>query len=72
MAKEVLLVPRAKRLDVAYDEEADVLYLSFGPAKPADDGLLLDNDVILRYRRAELIGITVLGLKQRFRGQVSA
>ncbi len=67
MAKEVLIVPRAKKLDVSYDEEADVLYLSFGPPKPADDGILLDNDVILRYKRNELVGITVLGLKQRFK-----
>lgn len=69
MAKEVLLVPKAKRLDVSYDEEADVLYLSFGKPKPADDGIMLDNDVILRYKENELIGITVLGLKERFKGK---
>ena len=31
MAKSVLTVSKLERLDVDYDEEADVLYISFGP-----------------------------------------
>lgn len=64
---EVLKIPKARKLDIDYDEEADVLYLSFGKPKPADDGILLDNDVILRYKKKELIGITVIGFKDRIK-----
>lgn len=64
---EVLKVPKARKLDIDYDEEADVLYLSFGKPKAADDGILLDNDVILRYKKKELVGITVIGFKERLK-----
>ena len=64
---EVLRIPKAKRLDIDYDEKADVLYISFGKPKAADDGILLDNDVILRYKKKELIGITVIDFKERIK-----
>lgn len=64
---EVLIVPKARKLDIDYDGEADVLYISFGKPKAADDGILLDNDVILRYKKKELIGITVMGFKERIK-----
>ena len=63
---EVLRIPKAKRLDIDYDEKADVLYISFGKPKAADDGIL-DNDVILRYKKKELIGITVIDFKERIK-----
>ena len=63
---EVLRIPKAKRLDIDYDEKADVLYISFGKPKAADDGIL-DNDVILRYKKRELIGITVMDFKERIK-----
>ncbi len=63
---EVLRIPKAKRLDIDYDEKADVLYISFGKPKAADDGIL-DNDVILRYKKKELIGITVMDFKERIK-----
>lgn len=51
-----------------YDEEADVLYLSVGPPRPAvgidiGDGLVLRYDEIER----ELVGLTVIGLRERLR-----
>lgn len=64
---EILKISKAKELDIDYDKKADVLYISFGKPKAADDGILLDNDVILRYKRKELIGITVIGFKQRLK-----
>lgn len=64
---EILKIPKARKLDIDYDEKADVLYLSFGKPKPADDGILLDNDVVLRYKKKELIGITVIGFKDRIK-----
>ena len=63
---EVLRIPKAKTLDIDYDEKADVLYISFGKPKAADDGIL-DNDVILRYKKKELIGITVMDFKERIK-----
>ena len=51
---------------IDYDEKADVLYISFGKPKAADDGIL-DNDVILRYKKKELIGITVIDFKERIK-----
>jgi len=62
-----LKIPKARKMDIDYDEEADVLYLSFGKPRSADDGILLDNDVILRYKKKELIGITVIGFKERLK-----
>ncbi len=43
-----------------YDEEADVLYLHFKEPNRADNSELLDNDIIARYERDELIGVTIL------------
>ena len=63
---EVLRIPKARRLDIDYDEKADVLYISFGKPKAADDGIL-DNDAILRYKKKQLIGITVMDFKERIK-----
>lgn len=56
------------RLDVMYDEEVDVLYLSIGEPRPAHssevrDGLLVDRDPVT----AEVMGVTVLDYEQKFR-----
>ena len=48
-----------------YDEEADVLYLHFKKPNHADHSELLENDVIMRYEKDELIGVTVLNASQR-------
>jgi uncharacterized protein YuzE len=66
MAKEVIAVNirKDKNLDVDYDEEADVLYISFGKPQPADDSEEVD-DVIYRFRENELVGITIPSLKRR-------
>jgi len=66
MAKEVIAVniPKDRELDIDYDEEADVLYISFGKPRPADDSEEV-NDVIYRFRESELIGITVLNFKSK-------
>jgi uncharacterized protein YuzE len=48
-----------------YDAEADVLYLSFKKPSVATDSELMDDDVIVRYRGDELIGLTVLHASQR-------
>ena len=50
MAKSVLTVSKVEKLDVDYDEDADVLYISFGPPVSASDSRTLENDIIVRYK----------------------
>jgi uncharacterized protein YuzE len=64
------LIPRLKEapsatLWVSYDEGADTLYVSFGSPRPATDGELTEDDIILRYEGSEIIGFTVLHASQR-------
>jgi uncharacterized protein YuzE len=53
-------------LDWDYDDEADVLYLSTGPIRPAL-GLDIGDGTILRYDEAtrEVVGFTLIGLRTR-------
>jgi len=44
----------------SYDEEADVLYLNFKKPSHADNSELLENDVIVRYEKDEVIGMTIM------------
>ena len=54
------------RLQASYDEEADALYVHFGPhPRPATDSELTDDDIIVRYDGDEVIGITILHASQR-------
>lgn len=50
---------------LSYDEEADVLYLSFKKPSHADDSELLDNDVIVRYENDEIVGMTVMNASKK-------
>ena len=51
----------------AYDAEADVLYINFHqPALPADDSELTDDDIIIRYKGDEIIGLSILNVSQRY------
>lgn len=51
-----------------YDKEADVLYISFDRSQEATDCEMLEDGVILRYRREELVGPTILDVYKRERG----
>jgi uncharacterized protein YuzE len=64
------LIPELKGIPkstlwMSYDEGADTLYVSFGDPKPASDGELTDDDVILRYAGKEVVGFTVLHASER-------
>jgi len=69
--REILaLTPRLlnipfKHIWYSYDEEADVLYLNFREPSHADDSILTDDDVIIRYENGEIIGVTVLHASKR-------
>ena len=60
------ILERPAALIWEYDEEADVLYLSIGEARPAV-GLDVGEGIIIRYDEAqkEVVGLTLLGLRER-------
>ena len=49
----------------AYDKEADVLYVNFKKPSHADDSELTADDIIIRYEKGEIIGVTVLNASKR-------
>ena len=49
----------------SYDEEADVLYINFKKPSYATDSELTDDDVIIRYQGADIIGLTILHASKR-------
>lgn len=55
----------ARRYSVDYDEEADVLYISFERPQEATDTEATDDGLLMRYRGEELVGITVLNASTR-------
>ncbi len=67
MAKSVLTVSRVEKLEVDYDEQGDVLYISFGPPVAASDSKVLENDLVVRFKGERIIGITVPSFKKRLK-----
>jgi uncharacterized protein YuzE len=51
-----------KKLWMAYDEEGDVLYISFRRPQKATDSRM-EGDLIYHYRGEELVGVTILHAK---------
>lgn len=62
----LLKVP-ARRFWVDYDEEADVLYLSFKRPQRATESELREDGVIVRTRAGEIVGLTILEASARQR-----
>ena len=48
-----------------YDPEGDVLYISFGQPQAADDADLSEDDIIVRTRAGKIVGLTVLNASSR-------
>jgi uncharacterized protein YuzE len=66
----IRLLPAVKQttrgyLWTSYDAEADVLYVNFKKPSHATDSELTDDDVIIRYRGEEIIGLTILHASER-------
>ena len=59
------LNPRPEKLDIDYDQESDVLYISVGKQREADDSIEPQDGVVIRTRNGELVGITIIGIKSR-------
>ena len=64
---ELLKVPYP-RIWASYDKEADVLYINFKKPSHADDSELTDDDIIIRYEKGEIVGITILNASRRRTG----
>lgn len=56
------LVAISHRVWMDYDEEADVLYMSFRKPQQATDSEM-EGNVIYHHNGEELVGITVMGFK---------
>lgn len=65
LAVPLMLQFPLKRFWVDYDDEADVLYISFQRPQKATNTVTTDNGLLLRYRGKELVGITVLDASTR-------
>ena len=64
LVPELLDVPYS-RIWTVYDNAADVLYLNFKKPSHADDSELTDDDLIIRYEKGSVVGITVLNASRR-------
>ena len=64
LVPQLLEIPH-RRLWVTYDEEADVLYVNFKKPSHADDSEITDDDIIIRYEREQVVGITILNASRR-------
>ena len=48
------------KLWIDYDKEVDVLYISFGQPREADDSVQGEDGIIRRKKKGKLIGVTIL------------
>ena len=64
LVPELLEVPYS-RIWTSYDKEADVLYINFKKPSHADDSEITDEDIIIRYEKGEILGITILNASRR-------
>jgi len=54
-----------KKIDLDYDEEADVLYISFGEPREAKDSIEVEDGIVYRISDNEVVGITITHFKAR-------
>ncbi len=54
-----------EKIGLDYDEEADVLYMSFGKPREAKDSVEVEDGVIYRILDNEIVGITITNFKAR-------
>lgn len=61
-----LLPDNKQQVEWEYDGEADVLYISFGPPRPAV-GIDIGEGTVLRFDEKErkIVGITIIEVSQR-------
>jgi len=49
----------------SYDSEADILYLHFKKPNLADHSVMTEDEIIIRYEKNEIIGLTILNASTR-------
>jgi len=54
-----------KKFWLDYDNEADVLYITYQKPQQATDSEMLENGVLVRYRGEEVVGMTILDASKR-------
>jgi uncharacterized protein YuzE len=54
-----------KSLWTTYDKEADVLYINFKKPSHADDSEMTEDDVIIRYEKGKIVGLTILNAARK-------
>ena len=54
-----------EKISLDYDEEADVLYISFGKTREAKDSIEVEDGIIYRITDNEIVGITIIDFKKR-------
>ena len=54
-----------EKISLDYDEEADVLYISFGKPREAKDSIEVEDGIIYRIADDEIVGITIIDFKTR-------
>jgi len=64
MMPHLLNLPQ-KKMWIDYDEEADVLYISFKRPQKATESQMSGDGILLRHKGKELVGITVLEASKR-------
>jgi len=64
MASDMLRLP-AQHVWVDYDQEADVLYMSFRRPQNATRTIEVDDDILLRKNGRTIVGLTILNASTR-------
>ena len=54
-----------KAVWASYDNEVDVLYLHFKKPSHADNSEMTEDEIIIRYEKKEIIGLTILNASKR-------
>ena len=54
-----------RNVEVDYDPEGDVLYISFGKPQEADDSDVTEEGVIIRLKEGKIVGLTILNASKR-------
>ena len=57
---------KKRHLVIEYDQEADVLYLSFDLTQKADETEFFSDDILIRKKSNEVVGLTLLNFKKKF------
>ena len=68
MASDMLRLP-AQHVWIDYDQEADVLYMSFRRPQNATKTIEMDDDILLRKDGRTIVGLTILNASTRRRSR---